>query len=160
MTRWRQLVGLASVGVLLLMAAPARGADAPSQSSVTVTATVRINPLAVEFDVPYRPPRAGQRIRLDATVRNLGSDPVDELVATLRISEAAVEVADGVERQLGTLAGGRQTRPGWQVCTESPGSYIVLVRVEGILSGQMVVAESPSRVLTFSPPPGRRPASC
>jgi hypothetical protein len=159
MTRLRLFATCIATALLAIALAPAVP-TAAATSGATATATVRINPLSIELDLPPRTPTAGQQIRARATIRNLGDTPVTDLIATLHVSESNITITDGVDRDLGTFDGGDRTQTAWQLCTEQPGTYLVLVRAEGTLDGAPIVAHSPARQLTITAPPGRRPSTC
>jgi hypothetical protein len=111
-----------------------------------VSATVQINPLQVEVSLPNRTVRTGQRVQIPATIRNLGADPIQDVVARLHVSDAIV-IIDGAQRELGTLRPGRQVRVNWQVCSNQPISQLLLVHAEATLAATPISAESETQLL-------------
>lgn len=152
------LAGCTIASLVVLAAVPAPPSAAGAEA--TVSAVVRINPLAVALDLPPREAFAGQQVRARATVQNLGVRPVTDVVVTIHVSEPTVTVLDGTERPRGTLAGDTRTQTSWQLCGTSPSASLVVARAEGRLDGATVVAHSPAFHLVVTDPPGRRPPTC
>jgi hypothetical protein len=164
MTRSGRPLGVAIVAALLVAGlapvGPAVSAEAPSTAPTggTVSATVRTNPLQVEVSLPNRNVRTGQRVQVPATIRNLGTDPIDDVVARLQASDSIV-IIDSELRDLGTLQPGRQIRVGWQVCSDQPISQLLLVRADATLTGIPISAESDAQLLVVASP-GRGGRTC
>jgi hypothetical protein len=155
-----RLVAIGTAAALVALALAPAGPTAAATSSTAISARVQINPLTIGLDLPPRAPFAGQQVRARATIRNLGDTPVHDLVATIHLSEPNITVTDGAERDLGTVEGGERGQAGWQLCSQQPGAYLILVRAEGTLEGTPIVAHSPARQLIVTNSPGQRPSSC
>jgi hypothetical protein len=145
----------ATLLITLLTVAPAAG----SGPAATVTASVAVNPLSVELEVPSRPLTVGQQIQIQAAVRNLGTEPLQEVVATLRVSEVSVHAYD-LSQTLDALAGQQQTRARWKLCGETPGNYMLLVHVTATLGGSPIEATSAARLLTVAETRRPTPPAC
>jgi hypothetical protein len=145
----------ATLLITLLTVAPAAG----SGPAATVTASVAVNPLSVELEFPSRLLMVGQQIQIQAAVGNLGTEPLEEVVATLRVSEVSVHEHD-LSQTLGTLAGRQETRVRWKLCGEKPGNYVLLAHVTATLGGSPIEATSAARLLTVAETRRPTPPAC
>jgi hypothetical protein len=115
----------------------------------TVSATVLVNPLEIELTLTSRSVRTGQRVRASATVSNLGTNPLDEVVVRLHASGTLV-IIDQEEQDVGTVEAGSQVRLTWWVCSNEPVSQLLLVSADAILDANPLRAESEAHVLTVT----------
>jgi len=135
----------------LLVVRPAgSGATAPAApSGGAVSGIVLVNPLHVEMSVPRRNVRAGQRVQVSATIRNLGTQPIRDVVARLHASHALVIIPDE-ERELGIIGAGSQVRASWQVCSDHPVSQLLLVSADAMVDTTPIHAVSGAQLLSVT----------
>jgi hypothetical protein len=154
MKRWRKLGPLAlAVGLALL--AGADGLVASEDQQGVVTATVKVNPLAVSLEVPDEPVSVGQQFVVRAVVENRGRSRIRWLTATLHLdtsNESGLLVRGPVTRWLGVLQplGSRWTE--WRLKAVQGGSYVLMASASGVdaSDGASLTAESSAKVITLN----------
>jgi hypothetical protein len=100
---------------------------AQAGGSGSITGRVMASPLSVEIIVPADPVRAGRRFRIRAEVVNSGSTALRNVDVSL-VRPGAIVLYDPVHQVLNRVGPGRDKRVGWDACSTTPGSYVVLVR--------------------------------
>jgi hypothetical protein len=100
---------------------------AQAGGSGSITGRLVASPLSVEVMVPTDPVRAGRQFRIRAEVVNSGSTPLRNVDVSL-VRDSAIVLYDPAHQVLNRVAPGRDKRVGWDACSRTPGSYVVLVR--------------------------------
>jgi len=114
----------------------------------SVGARVTVNPLAVSINLVDTTVRRGTAARLETTVANLGSANLSDVLVTLHVQPAQVGSQGGFSQVVRQLRAGRETRVNWRLCSNTPGSYIVMVSATATdASGREFHAESPAQLL-------------
>lgn len=123
--------------VAALAAGAARGDD-----SQGITGRVAVTPLTVALVAPADPVRRGRWFRIAARVTNEGSTRLDDVGVTL-VRPAGLRL-DGPARQtIPRIPADATRRVAWQACSNTPGNYVVLARVD---AGSLT-AESPAALV-------------
>jgi hypothetical protein len=146
----RLALGAVLSTTIALAAVPAHG-----QQPQATRATVVANPLVVELRAPGGNARTGSQLQIRADVTNLGEPQLSGVLAELRVPPA-IKIRPTDIRDLGILGGDASETAAWQICSDTPGSFVLLVAVAATTAdGLSLTAESGAIVVEIAP--GRRP---
>lgn len=134
-------LALACAGLAVAVAGVARADDAG-----TVNARVLVNPLSVEVIRPADPLRQGRWFRVVAQVTNGGATRLDGVGVTL-VRPPALLMQGPATQTIPRIPGQSSRRAHWEVCSNTPGGYVVLARAK---VGPFT-AESPGVVVQILP---------
>lgn len=121
-----------------------------------IRALVTINPLEVDVSAPAEV-EIGRVFRVEATAINKGENRIENAEAQIFIPEGLVVLRGDSVKQIGVIRGGKDKKVFWQVKGEEIGSYVITVRVSGILEGTEISdGDSMLVEITEEAPRGRR----
>ena len=136
--RW---VVLACVALVAGAAGAARAGDSGS-----ILGTVAASPLAVEVTRPDEPLRRGRWFRVVARVANGGPVRLEDVSVRL-VRPQQLRLAGPATQTIARIPARESRRVDWEMCSNTPGSYIVLARAQAGSFG----AESPGAVVQILP---------
>jgi subtilase family serine protease len=143
--------GLAPAILAVVLAVATAGST--NAESASIEATVRVMPLAISLDLSTSQARVGDSVRARATVTNLGSVRVSNVVIELRVDAAAVSVRGALASTIPRIQPGHAASISWNLCATRTGNVLILARAT--VDGASI--ESPARLLTIS---GQRNRGC
>jgi hypothetical protein len=120
--------------------------SAQADDSGRVVGTVRASPLAVEVTRPDEPLRRGRWFRVVARVSNSGPTRLEDVTVRL-VRPPQLMLADPAMQVIPRIPARESRRVDWEVCSNTPGSYVVLARAQ---DGPFT-AESPGAVVQILP---------
>ena len=131
--------------VLATVVAALAISGAASAAGATVFGTVTPNPLEISSLI-VTPERidVGGRATATAQVRNLGTDTLNDVAATLAFDPVGLAVDGAATKQIGSLPGGGTTSVSWRLCGVAAGTYVVVAQAA---TGRFT-AESSGRLIT------------
>lgn len=100
----------------------------------TLTATVRVNPLKVEFIAPPTSLIVGRWTDIDATVSNSGTQEVTKTIVTLNASPG-IKIR-GKRKKVGNLFAGQTENLSWRIKANRQGEFVIQVEATGKLAGE------------------------
>ena len=119
-------------------------------TAAAVDGRVLISPVAVSLEIAPTNALAGQPVAARAAVSNIGPSTISRVSVRLRVASGLV-VRGRQPQSIRRLAPGASASVSWSVCGLSPGSYLVFAEA----TFGSIVVDSPARVLTIHPGPGR-----
>lgn len=125
------------------------GSTARADGGGTAHITVVANPLAVTLSLSTHSIQRGRHFTAKARVSNLGSGRLASVVATLRLTPAAIRVSGPAARRIGTIRGNGTSALAWDLCGLTPGNYIAMVIVTASGAGGSFSAESSAELVTI-----------
>jgi len=128
-----------------------------------IRALVTINPLEVDASSPFEV-EVDRVFRVEATATNKGENRIESAEAQIFISGGLVIPVGGLVipgensvKQMGVIRGERDKKVFWQVRGEEVGSYVIAIKVSGILEGTEINDEGITLVdIIEKGTPGRR----
>ena len=105
--------------------------------SVTLTATVRANPLEVEVIAPNTVV-VGEWFEITADISNLGGETITKAYATIHKSPKLT--VRRKKKKVGTLEAGQTKTITWLAKVRSSGNFIIYVEATGELAGEKISA--------------------
>ena len=148
----RAAVAVCGVVVLLLS-----GGASKHPGSAAVTGVVTVQPLHVDLFVAETSVKTGQRVRVQAAVRNRGREQLRDVRLILRVPGADLHLSPFGERNLVGLPPDQVRAVTWSVCAERAGNYGLLARAELDHDGRSLTAESDTVILQVVDDAGWRP---
>jgi hypothetical protein len=114
-----------------ICAALAVGAASGAQAgdSNSIVGRVLVNPLSVTVNVPDAPRRRGAVFRISASVANTGTSRLENVSVTL-VRSPALRLDRPATQVIPRIPPLASRRADWDVCSNVPGSYVVLARAE------------------------------
>ena len=141
----RRASALLAVALALLPLQPASAGD-PG----TVTGTVLMEAMTLTLSLDRDSVEAGKKAAATAVVRNLGSQKLTSVTATLQ-GASVVRMYPSPTRSTPSIKpyGSWTTR--WDVCSMVPGNYVLLVSASGSYPEASFTTESTAALLTIRP---------
>jgi hypothetical protein len=133
----KRTVAVIALGLALV------GTGAGAGAGSLVRGTVTANPLVVSSSLSADHVDVGGRVTATATIRNLGSQALSGVAATLQLESPGLAVDGDVTRPIPSLAAGGTASVSWQVCGVSPGNYVVVAQA----TAGSLTAASPGSLL-------------
>ncbi len=148
-------IRLLGTGALALVAALVPLAPVSADhGSMTVQATVRVFPLVVTLAVEPATVAVGERFTLRAEVRNLSSQNLQKVVASVTFDPASVELRGPVDGHFGAVNNRRTKTVDWSFLALKPGTVGFDVQVEAFdQEVQTLIARTESVTVTIDAPP-------
>ena len=114
----------------LVCATLAAGGVAAAQAGAdSITGRVLANPVSVSVNVPDSPRKRGADFRIAAVVANAGRTRLENVSVTL-VRSPALRLDRPSTQVIPRIPGEASRRAVWEVCSNVPGSYVVLARAE------------------------------
>lgn len=121
-----------------------------------IRALVTINPLEVDV-LSLADTEIDRVFRVEAAALNKGEDAIESAEAQIFVPEGLVVLGGSSVKQMGVIRGERDKKVFWQVRGEEIGSYVISVKVSGILGGTEISDEDSALVeIIERGAPGRR----
>ena len=148
-------IRLLGIGALALVAALVPVAPVSADhGSATVQATVRVFPMVVTLAVEPATVAVGERFTLPAEVRNLSSQNLQKVVASVTFDPVFVELRGPVDRHLGAVNNRRTKTADWSFLALVPGTVGFDVQVEAFdQETQTLISTTESVTVTIDAPP-------
>jgi hypothetical protein len=134
----------------LAAAAPAHPLTADEANGPAVAVTVAVNPLEVDLAAPARV-AAGERFRVEASVRNRSDARLRDLALELRFPDGCLDVNGAEVQRRGALQGDAGYGRRWWAVADGSCHYVVLVAVvRADAGGTTLEAESTAEVVVVA----------
>ena len=138
---------------LVAALAPLAPASA-DHGSGTVNAAVRLFPMIVTLSMQPGTVTVGERFTLTAEVRNLSSENLQQVVATVTFNSTLVELRGPVDKHFGAVNNRRTKTVDWSFLALEPGTVGFDVQVEAFdQEVQTLIARTESVTVTIDAPP-------
>ena len=138
---------LALAGLAVLYSAAVLPFDVASGEE-SASATVVVNPHTVVMELLDANVQEGTTARLQTTVGNLGTETLVNVIVTLEVQSAQVGSQGGFSQTIRRIRPNREAQLSWRLCSNTPGSYVVMVSATAAGSGgQEFRSESAALVL-------------
>ena len=142
-------LGSALLAVLLAVTT----AGSVSAESATINASVRVLPLEITLELSMLEARVGDAVKARATITNVGTARVANVIAELRVDTSVVAVRGGLTATIARLQPGKSAAVSWTLCPTAAGNVLVLA----LASVDGASVESDTRLLVVS---GQRRRGC
>ena len=147
-----KVIWIIAAGLALLVASQVgngNGSTARADGGGTARTTVVANPLTVTLSLSTHSIQRGRNFTARARVSNLGSGRLAGVVATLRLTPAAIRIHGPATRRIVTVRGNGASTLAWDLCGLTPGNYIAMVIVTASGVGGSFSAESAAELVTI-----------
>lgn len=120
---------------------------------VVATVRVQLNLLEVAVSAP-EVVTVGDRFRVVATLRNLGSAKMRNARATIQLPLNGLSLNGQTEKNVGAILPGGEKRARWNLVAEAPGNYVIMVTAVGTdeKGGDLMEAEDTAMIEVVTGP--------
>jgi uncharacterized membrane protein len=119
-----RLLAASFAALVALAAGSAQGADTQG-----IVGSVTVNPLSVEVTFPTDPIKSGRWFRINASITNAAPAALDNVAVTL-VHPAALQLGSKDTQTIPRVPALGSKPVKWDACSNTPGSYVVVARVE------------------------------